>query len=295
MVFGHVGRRNEYHGLAYQAELGYAACTCAADYEVGGLVGCAHVADEVHDLQHGQVGASLQLLVDGGVIVLARLPDELHAGVPDVVQMGQHALVHRPCSEASAYYEHGFLAFVKTERAQGLGLGHIVFEQSLAHRVARLDYLASREEPLHAVVGHADAVNLLGEYLVRHAGVRVLLLYQAGYAVLGTLVQRRTAGVSAHSYGRHRPELAYHVPCHALAFPDFEEHGHVFQHVLTVETAYRQAYNLVAGSRYALHLHAPQGAYKENLRVRIFGAYCVGYRHGRKDMPAGTAAADDYP
>ena len=209
--------------------------------------------------------------------------------------MAHHAFVHRPCAEASAYNEHGLFRFVQPERAKRLRLRHLGVKQSLAHGVARLHDFLRREEALHAVVGHTDAVYLLGKQLVRNPGIRVLLLYEARHAVLGALVQRGAAGVSAHSHGSHRPEPAYYPPRHALAFPYLQQHGEVLKQILAVEAADWQAYNLIAGSRHALHLHAAERAHKQYVGVGMLGPYGVGDGNGRENMSARTSTADDYP
>ena len=293
MIFCHVRAWNQDDGFAYEAELADAAGTGTADNQVGSLVSCAHVADEVHHLEHGQVRAVLQPLVNRGVIVLARLPDKLHSRRLNQVEVLHYALVHSPCAEASANDKYRLLVLVEAERAQGLGLRHLRVEQSLAHGVARLYDFVGREEAFHAVVGHAYTVNLLGEYLVRHAGIRVLLLYEAWNAPLGALVKHGATGVTAHPDGSHRPEVAYYLLGHTLAFPYLEEHGYVLQHVLPVEAADGQADDTVSRVGHALHLHTPESAHEKDVGVGILGPYGVGYGNGGEYMASRTASADD--
>ena len=97
MVFCHVRARNQNHWLADEAELADAAGTGTADNQVGCLVGCTHVADEVGNLEHRQFLA-YHLLHDGSVVVLTCLPDKLHTAFLYQVEVLQHTLVDGSCT-----------------------------------------------------------------------------------------------------------------------------------------------------------------------------------------------------
>ena len=61
----------------------------AADNQVGCLVGCTHVADEISNLEHWQL-LTFQLLHDGSIIVFTCLPDKLYAAFFYQVEVLEH-------------------------------------------------------------------------------------------------------------------------------------------------------------------------------------------------------------
>ena len=293
MVFGHVGAGHQDDGLADEAELRDAAGTCAADDEVGSLVGSGHVADEVGDDQIGRTAFLLELFLYVLAVVLTRLPDELQARRRDVVQMLEHALVDGACTETAAHQEHRLLVGHEAKALQRLLASDGRVEQCLAHRVAGQHDLLCGEEALHAFIGHADLARFLGQQLVGDAGVAVLLLDETGDAHVGRLVERRTAGIAAHADSYLRLELLDDGLGHALALPDLKEHFYVLQQVLAVETHDRQPLDVVARLGHTLHLHATFGTDEQYLSVGTQLADGIGYRDGGKDVTAGSTAADD--
>ena len=149
--------------------------------------------------------------------------------------------------------------------------------ERLPHGVACHHYFIGREEAFHAVVGHAYALCRFGKQLVGHSGIRVLLLYECGYAHLCGGLQRGAAGVSAHSHYGIGLEVGYDFACHALAFPYLPQHPYVFQRVFTVETLDGQTLDGVSGIGHTLHLHASLCTHEEYFGVGALGLYGIGY------------------
>ena len=257
------------------------------------MIGRTHVADEVEYLEIGDVAESGHGLVHFVIVEFAGLPDELHLRGLDLGQVVAHALVDGARAEAAAHKQNGLLVGGETELAPGLLAGERRGEHVLTHGVSGHDNLVGREESLHALVGYAYLGSLLGQQPVGDPGVAVLLLDEAGDAALGTHVEGGAAGIAANTHGRHGTEVFDDVLGHALAFPNAEKHGDVFQQVLAIEAADGQPLNLVACRRHALHLHASECTDNQNLGIGMLGLDGIGNGDGREDVASGTASADD--
>ena len=169
----------------------------------------------------------------------------------------------------------------------------MVVQQVLAHGVAGEQQLVGGEELLHALVGHADSLRVLGQQLVGDPGIRVLLLYQGGDAHQGGGLQQGAAGIAAHAHGCLGAEVLDYLLRLPLAAQQLDEHAEVLPQVLAVEACHRQPDDGVACVGHALHLHASLRAYKEYLGLRAQLAQGVGYGDGGEDVPARAAPADD--
>ena len=209
------------------------------------------------------------------------------------VQVLQYALIDGSCSQAAAYEKYGFFVGLEAElfsclfRSDG-GIHHVV-----SYGVPCQDDFLCGEEAFHSLIGHTDFLHLLRQELVGHPGIGVLLLYQAGNAHGGTLVESGATGVASHAYGGHGAELAYDTLGHSLALPYLEKHGNILEQVFPVESADRQSHDFVTGVGHALHFHSALGSYKEYFGCGLQLFYGIGNRNGREDVSSRAATADD--
>ena len=167
-----------------------------------------------------------------------------------------------------------FLARGEAVELDGLrfvGLGEGV--EFLAYGVAAEDYLLGGEKAFHAVVGHTDALHLLGEHLVGEAGESVLLLDQAGHLLGRCLAQQGSAGESAHADGDIGLELVYEFCRHALALEHQEGNLYIINDVAPVQLPLQaldgQADDLVTGCGHLLHFHLAFRSHEEDLGLGI--------------------------
>ena len=208
-------------------------------------------------------------------------------------QIAQYALVEGACTERTANHQYGAFARHQTEAAHGIVLLHRALEQVLAHGISRKEYFVGREETRHAVVSHTYLACLFGKQFVGHAGIRVLLLQQSGYAHAFGHIECGSAGIAAHAYCHLRTEVAQDAARHAAAFQYFEQHGYVLQQIFAIKAGYGQSLDGVACCWHTLHFHTSLSAYKKYLGIGAFGLYFVGDGHGRKDVASSTSTADD--
>ena len=275
MVLGHIGRGHQYHRLAQQAELGDGACAGTGDDQVGSRVCSIHATDEVAHMHVRQLTAT-QLSGNQLVVVLARLPDKLHVGLPKGVPRLQHTLIERTGTEATTHDEDGLLRGVEAEGAHSIVVRNGSLQEVLPHGITRKLDLLFREETLHALVGHADAVGLLGQQLVGDTGVGVLLLQQRGNAHRTGLLECRTARITTHAHSYVRTEIADDTACLAAALHQTPQHGNILEQVLAVEAAHRQTDDTVSCSRHALHLHTILGTHEEYLGIGTLSLHGIG-------------------
>ena len=238
---------------------------------------------------------TLQLLEDALVVVLTGLPDYLHTTVLYLIQVLQHTLVHGAGSQGTAHDENGFLLGIQSELLDGFLMTDGCLQQRLSYGVSCHDDLLCREETVHILVGHADLLCFLGQQLVRDTCVGVLFLYQTGDSHGGALVQRRSAGVAAHTHCSHRTEVLDDAASQALTFPYLVQHLHVLQQVLPVEAAYRQSFDFISGSGNTLHLHAVFCTHEQDLCFRVLAFDGIGNGYSREDMSSCATSTDDNP
>ena len=230
-----------------------------------------------------------------GKIITSRLPDKLHTGSRDGRKISEHTLVQSTRSQATAYQEHRFQPRQQTEVGQSLFAAFGILQQTLTDRVSRQDDFLFREKTLHSVVSHTNLIGPLGQQLIGHSGIRILLLYQCGDSHRLGHIQRGTAGIASYSHGRHRPEITDNLPRHPAAFPNLEKHGNILQQMLAVETANRQCLDRITGSRNTLHLHPPFGSDEQYLGFRMLRFDGIRNGHGREYMSARSSSAHDNP
>ena len=112
-------------------------------------------------------------------------------------------------------------------------------EHILTHGIARHHDFVLRKEAFHIVIGHANLRGLLCQELIGHAGIGVLLLYEARNAFGRTHIERGATGETTHSHSGHRLEILDDALGHTFALPYFEQHDDIFQQVFPVEAANR--------------------------------------------------------
>ena len=168
-----------------------------------------------------------------------------------------------------------------------------------AYGIAAEYYFFGREEFLHAVVCHADAVHLGGQHPVGESGESVLLLDEAWDAFRSSLSEQGCAGIASHTY-RH---VGFEFVQDAAGFPKAGKpaEGHldivlyVFPVQLTLQSEDGQAHDLESCRRHLFHLHLAFGSNEKNLVLRVELAQFGRYRYGGEDVPSRAAAADDSP
>ena len=236
-------------------------------------------------------GDGVPYLVD---VYFAGLPDELYVGVlPDDVKAGGQGAVNGTCPEAAAQYQDSLFGRVQAEVAYGFFVRNGMSEQVLADGVAGHDNLLCREELFHAFVGNAYLAGFLGKQFVGDTCIGVLLLYQGRHSHHSRRFQGRAAGIAAHAYCHLRTELLDDAARFPLAACQFHQYGKVLPQVLAVEARHGQADNLVAGIGYTLHFHAAFCTYEQDFRIRTQFLNRVGNGHGRENVSARAATADD--
>ena len=234
-----------------------------------------------------------QLSLDVLVVVLAGLPHYLHTRLLQFIEMLQHALVHGPGSQAATNDEDGLLVGVEPHGLAGLSTAERTVEERLAHGISREHKFVGGEEPLHALVGHADLAGFLGQQLVGDTGIGVLLLDEARDTHVGAFVECGTAGIATHAHCHHGAELADDLLGQALALPYLVEHCDIAQQVLAVETANRQTLDVISCGGHALHLHASFCPYEENLGIGPFHLDGISNGDGREDVSPCASSADN--
>ena len=211
------------------------------------------------------------------MIIFASLPDELDTRLLDQVEMLQHTFVDGAGTQTAAHQQDGFLLWVQTEALDCFLAGDSGFQQRLPDRISRHDNLLGWEETLHSIVGHADFLRFLGQQFIGHSCIRILLLYETGYAHRRCLIERRAAGVTADTYCSHGTKILDDLLGHALALPNLQQHREVLQQVLPVEATNGQSFDLVSGCWHTLHFHATQCSHKQYFCLGTFGLNGIGY------------------
>ena len=300
VVLRHVRRGDEDAGLAHGADLGDRAGAGARNDDVRRGEGQIHPLDEI-EVPYGRDGVCRHEFVDAGFIIPAALPDDFDAFSAGAAGLdpGAHRLVQRAAAEGAADDEKVLLLRVQAVELHGLGahLGGRGRGDFLADGVAAQDDLVRREEAFHALVRHADALDLLAEHLVGHAGEAVLLLDQRRDMQLGGGLQQGSAGIAADADGDVGLEVADDFPRLAEAGEQLERHLDVVEEVaerqLALESRHGEADDLVARGGHLLHLHLAVGADEEDFVLRAEFPELVGDGHGREDVASRAAAADD--
>ena len=208
--------------------------------------------------------------------------------------MLEHALVDGTGSQTAADEQDGLLRRVESQALDGLLMGDRRVEQGLANGVARQDNLLGREETLHALVGHTDLLGLGGQVLIRQTGITVLLLDECGNSQTVGCSQGGSTGITAHADGHVGLEFAQEFLGEPFALQVINSHTDVRRFPQgTEESPDGQSLDLITSRRYALHLHAPHGSYKQDTGVGLQCLDGIGNRDGREDMSACSASADD--
>ena len=292
MVLGHVGRGDEEHGTGHQAELRDGAGTAARDDQVGRRIGIVHPLDEgpLPDALHGvgrQEGLHLAL------VVLARLPDDLHRGLTaaERQQPRLHHLVQRAGAERTADNQHHLASRREAEVTERLRAVGPLLREAAAERVARQDNLLLREEAFHPLVGGADAAGTPRQNLVRHAGIGVLLLDDGRHTHALGSPQHRGARIAAEADHRIGPEGADDI----ARLADAPQHLEGDQQVAPLQTALqpgnRQPDDAVTQRRHLFHLHLALGTDEEQLDLVAQPPFQrLGHGYGGIDMAARAAA-----
>ena len=173
------------------------------------------------------------------VIITPSLPDHLHIGSEQFIQVALYAAVDRAGSQATADYQYRFLFRRKTEESQRFLFPVGRFFQILADRVSGNHNLVGRKELLHTVVGDTYLRCFLCQQFIGYSGIRVLLLYQGRDAQRSRHPQRRATGIAAHSHCNVRTKLADRLLRQSEAFTQTVEHFYIVEQVGTVETTHR--------------------------------------------------------
>ena len=208
--------------------------------------------------------------------------------------MEQHALVECACAEATAHYQHSTLTRLQAQGPACQLASEGITHQLLAHRVTGQHYALLGEELLHPLIGHADGGSLLGEHLVGHSGIAVLLLEQHRHLQVLSRPDGSTAGVASHAHCHMGCKILDNLAGQLLALKVIVYHLHIVEQVLAVEARHLEALNLIAGLRHTLHLHPALGTHKQNLNPVHSGLKLIGNGNGGKNMTTSAAAAYQY-
>ena len=180
MIFSHIGAGHKDDSLSNEAELRDGAGSGTTNDQVGSLIGCTHIADEVCHLQIVGTSHLTKLLGNLGTIVFSCLPNELHIALTNQVKMLQDTFVDGTSPQATTHEQDGFLCRIEPERTYCLFMGDRRFEQGLTYRIARHHDAVGRKEAFHSLVGHAYFLCCLTQYLIGLACKGILLLNEAG-------------------------------------------------------------------------------------------------------------------
>ena len=193
------------------------------------------------------------------------------------------------------------MLFPRVETVEFHGLRLLLLSRPMAdflpYRVPGHNDLLCREKSFHALVGNADLPDPLPEDLVRKSREAVLFLNHRRNAFPLSLPEQRGAGIAADSYRYVRFELFQKFSGFAYALRHLERNLDVVLYVMPVELALephdRQGHNLVSCGRNLLHLHLSLRPDEENFVGGVELHQGVRYGNRRKDVSAGSPAADD--
>ena len=291
MVLGHVGRGDEEHGLLHQTELRNRAGAAARNHQIGRRISVVHPFDE-GPLPDVLRGVGLQKLLHLPFVKFTRLPDHLHGRfAPLQRQPGLHHLVQRPRPQRAAHHEQHGPVVRESVMGQRLRSGGPLLRETAAQGVARQHDLLLREETLHPVVGHADAMRPPGQDLVGHAGVGVLLLNHGRHPHPLGGPEHGSRGIAAETHRDVGAEIADRPAGFRDALHHLEGYGEVVPVHPPLQPGDRQPHDPVAQRRDLLHLHLALGPHEEDLHpVAPLAFQRLGDRHGRVDMSARSAS-----
>ena len=185
-----------------------------------------------------------------------------------------YAGVELGASKAASHDENMLFGRIQAVflHSSGFHLGR-AWHKHAPDRIPCHDNLVFGEESLHALIGHADALHLVPEFLVGQSGKAVLLLYQGRNTEFRGCHQQGSARVASHSNGYLRLELFDQLAGLADTGQHPERHAQAIHDILDcqlpLESRNRQADDLVTCRGHLLHLHLAFGSHEKDLRLRI--------------------------